>query len=117
MKIRQMLEKGFNLNPEIKQLQQAKENAKNMEVTDTDAYREYSKLLFKRINELLEINKQTVEIVNSLDDVVLRSIFIARYVNFKTWEEIADEFEIDLRWVYRLHKKGLEELEKKLMKS
>ena len=114
MTVQQWLDRGFKVNREINELKQAKDNAKQIADENSKEYKEYSKLLFKRIDELLEINKQTVEAVSKMDDILLRTVFTARYINCKTWEEIADDLELTIRWVYRLRKKGIEELEKKL---
>lgn len=114
MTSREWLERGFKLNMEIEQLNLAKENAK--ELCDSaqgeawKSYREYSKILFRKIDRLLEINKEIVQAISGVDDVLLRTILTARYINCKTWRQIAEDMEIDERWVYRLHKKALEKI-------
>ena len=34
-----------------------------------------------------------------------------RYLEGKTWDEIAKAMDYDLRWIYRLHGKALKEIE------
>ena len=62
-----------------------------------------------------ELVSRKLEIGLTLDrvsDLRLREILVRRYLAFQKWEQIAVDMTIDLRWVYRLHKKGLAEVEK-----
>lgn len=131
MTVKEWLNRGFKLNKEIEQLVEAKEKAKdlacsvvsnlgNEKVQGTTgnstenkmvSYAEYSRLLSKRIDKLLEINKEIVGAISKVDDATLRSLLTARYINFKTWERIAEDLDKELRWVYRLHKKALNNIE------
>lgn len=67
-------------------------------------------------NELIgQLVSRKLEISLTLDkvtDLRLREILVRRYLAFQKWEQIAVDMTIDLRWVYRLHKKGLAEVEK-----
>ena len=127
MTVKEWLNRGFKLNKEIEQLKEAKEKAKNLACSVVSnlgdervqsssqnstedkmvSYAEYSRLLFKRINELLEIQKEISEAISKLDDTVLRSLLTARYINFKTWEQIAVDMNYSYVHVLRLHDKAL----------
>ena len=101
------------MNEEIQQLKAAKDLAKQMNDDaggNIKGYKEYSRMLFKKIDELLNISKEITEAISKLENPVYRTIFTARYINFKTWETIAEEMELDLRWVYRLNQRAIEEL-------
>ena len=101
------------MNEEIQQLKAAKDLAKQMNDDaggDVKVYKEYSRMLFKKIDELLNISKEITEAISKIGNPVYRTIFTARYINFKTWETIAEEMELDLRWVYRLNQRAIEEL-------
>ena len=101
------------MNEEIQQLKAAKDLAKQMNDDaggDVKVYKEYSRMLFKKIDELLNISKEITETISKIGNPVYRTIFTARYINFKTWETIAEEMELDLRWVYRLNQRAIEEL-------
>ena len=52
-----------------------------------------------------------LNLINRLDNTIYRTLLIARYINCKTWEQIADEMGYDLRWIYRLHGKALKAIE------
>jgi len=41
----------------------------------------------------------------------LQTLLELRYLCFKTWEQIAVELHFDLRWVYRLHGRALDEID------
>ncbi len=118
MAAKEWLERGFKLNIEIKQLNEAKELAKKMNECcggNVPNYREYSKMLFVRIDRLLNISREIAEVISKLDNAVYRTMLTARYINFKTWEEIAEDMEMDLRWIYRLRKKAVDEVERVLV--
>lgn len=131
MTVKEWLNRGFKLNKEIEQLKEAKQKAMelacgavadlgNEKVQSSSqnstedkmvSYAEYSRLLYKRIDKLLEINKEIVGVISKVDDTTLRSLLTARYINFKTWERIAEDLDKELRWIYRLHKKALNNIE------
>ena len=50
--------------------------------------------------------------LDRVSDLRLREILVRRYLSFQKWEQIAVDMTIDLRWLYRLHKKGLAEVER-----
>ena len=113
MNVKEWLERGFNLNVEIQQLKQAKDAAKELCEScgeDVPSYREYAKELFRQIDKLLLISREITQAVSKVDNPLYRTILTARYINFKTWEEIADDLEFNLRGLYRLHKRALESM-------
>ena len=114
MTTKQWMERAFYLNEEIKQLTDAKQKAKELNDAGggVSGYREYSRILFKKIEKQLAICMEITNAVSRLEKPLYRAIFTARYINFKTWEEIAEELELDLRWVYRLNQRALGEMEK-----
>lgn len=50
--------------------------------------------------------------LDRVSDLRLREILVRRYLSFQKWEQISVDMTIDLRWLYRLHKKGLAEVER-----
>ena len=46
----------------------------------------------------------------SLKDARTLQIFSMRYLNYQTWESIADSLDITFQWVHKLHGRGLREL-------
>lgn len=70
-------------------------------------YEEQAERLTKRYIELyIEIEKA----IAAVGDPVLREVLERRYLLYQKWEEIADAMHRDLRWVYRLHGKALQQL-------
>lgn len=65
-----------------------------------------------RIGYLEDVDRAMKMILSLSDDKVLR-VFHERYLEFRTWESIADRMGITFQWVHELHKRGLIELEKK----
>lgn len=70
------------------------------------------KLTKLKIEYLNDIDKAT-DMIMSLKDEKILNVFSKRYLEFKTWERIADEMDITFQWVHELHKRGLIELSKK----
>lgn len=70
-------------------------------------YEEQAERLTKRYIELyIEIEKA----IAAVSDPVLREVLERRYLLYQKWEEIADAMHRDLRWIYRLHGKALQQL-------
>ena len=70
-------------------------------------YEEQAERLTKRYIELyIEIEKA----IAAVSDPVLREVLERRYLLYQKWEEIAEAMHRDLRWVYRLHGKALQQL-------
>ncbi|MBQ7071732.1 MAG: hypothetical protein IJM87_10715 [Ruminococcus sp.] len=70
-------------------------------------YEEQAERLTKRYIELYsEIEKA----IAAVSDPVLREVLERRYLLYQKWEDIADAMHRDLRWVYRLHGKALQQL-------
>ena len=45
--------------------------------------------------------------VSQVEEPILRVLLTERYINDKTWEQVADSMGYDLRWVHRLHKRAV----------
>ena len=131
MTAKEWLNRGRYLDKEINQLLEDQQNALNLacgtavsyggEKVQTSkqnateqkfiAYADYSAEIDNRIDQLYDIKTEIKAVINKLDDPLLRALLIARYVNIKTWEQIAEDLNYDLRWVYRLHDKALHAIE------
>ena len=64
----------------------------------------------KEIDELIELRKEIENKINAVDNPKLREILKCRYLDCKSWEEIAYKNNITWRHVYRLHEKALDEI-------
>lgn len=73
------------------------------------SYTEYSAMIDKRIDELYDIKQEILSAINQVQDSSLRTLLIARYINFKTWERIAVEMNYSyVHLVHNLHPKALQ---------
>lgn len=64
----------------------------------------------RHIDELVQLKRNAYQMIQQIPDLDQQNILIARYMQGLKWEEIAEEMGHDVRWVYRLHGKGLESL-------
>nr|DAG50820.1 MAG TPA: Protein of unknown function (DUF1492) [Caudoviricetes sp.] len=75
-------------------------------------------LLQDKINEevdrLVELKDQARTLIHMLTDERYKTVLTEYYLNHKTWEQVADCMNYDLRWVYRMHGKALKEFSKVL---
>lgn len=133
MTAKEWLNRGWELDKEINQLLISQERAFSRALKSTAAadgervqqsrrnssedkfisYAEYSAMADKRIDELYEIKKEILAAVNRVKDPTLRTLLIARYINFKTWERIAEEMHYSyVHVVHNLHPRALNEIDK-----
>lgn len=128
MTVKEWLNRGWKLNKVIQELTEAKERAETLACKITSNterervqsspgntserhfinYTEYAQLLNDEIELQMSILKEITETINKVEDNTYRTLLIARYVNFKTWEEIAGEMNYSWKHVACvLHKKAL----------
>lgn len=69
------------------------------------------------IDQLVDLKREILETIKSLHNVELQTILERRYLCFETWEKIAAGMGYDLRWLFRLHGKALEEVQSILDKK
>lgn len=124
---REWLNRGFKLAIEIREIKTALEMAKseaeyispnfNEKVDSGQANHLEARYinrvtLWERLSKLIE-DKQDIlcqieTAIEKIDDVKIRTVLWARYVNCKTVEVITEEQGYDYRWTRRLIKKGIE---------
>lgn len=68
------------------------------------------------INELVNLRLEARVFINQLADLRFRVILTDYYINGDTWEQVAQTMKYDLRWIYRLHGRALQDFEKILNK-
>lgn len=64
------------------------------------------------IDALVNLKREIMCVVNSIESAEYRTILEMRYLQFKKWEHIALLMSTDLRWVYRMHGRALNEVQK-----
>ena len=61
-----------------------------------------------KIDRLIDYQSKMHDLINFIDNTRYRTLLTERYINCKTWEEIAAEFKFkDVRHIYRLHGEAL----------
>lgn len=64
------------------------------------------------MDRLVQIKKEIVDVIGKVDDVKFRILLEKRYLCSETWEEITVSLYHNRRWVFRLHDKALDEVQK-----
>lgn len=133
MTVKEWLNRGYKLDKEINTLLKAQHDAlaratgstcgTNAEKVQTSRrntsenrfinYASYSELIDNRIDELYAIKQEILSAINKVNDAVLRTLLIEKYVNFHTWEQIACDMNYSyVHVVHNLHPKALDAISK-----
>lgn len=64
------------------------------------------------IDKYIELKKEVIGIIDSVEDARLMNLLYERYLNFKTWDNIAAGMGITYQWVHILHKIALKNAQK-----
>ena len=63
------------------------------------------------IDRLVDLKREMATLIERVNDPSQRLLLEMRYLCGNTWEDIAQKMGYDLRWVYRLHGKALQEFD------
>ena len=63
------------------------------------------------IDTLVDLKTDIMRLVKSVSCCEYQTILEKRYLCFQSWEKIAAAMDYDIRWLYRLHGKALEEVQ------
>ena len=134
MDVQKWLERGLYISREITELRQAKciamaaatdktqkwgdgKNNKDMP-RGAKAFARVAELSMKideKIVQLTEIQLEIIDTIYKVSDIKYRTILLARYINLKSWGEIARELSYSEKWVRgHLHTCALEALKEKI---
>lgn len=61
----------------------------------------------RRIDELVSMKQEAFTMINRIPDLDQQNILIGRYIQLKKWEDISEELNYSMQWVFELHGKGL----------
>lgn len=133
MTAKEFLQRGWKVDLEIRELLQAKEEAfaralhagggdgervqqsvDNRQESRNVEYANYSLHIDRKIDELCAIKDEILGIIMQVEDSALRTVLIARYINFKSWESIMVDMGYSWRQVMRMRARALEEVEQKM---
>lgn len=128
MRAKEFLNRAYKLNVEIEELTQEKErlftsitktvSSLGSEVVSGtkdphkfDTYANYGAEIDARVEKLIGIKREIKSVIYKVNDTKLRALLLARYINFKTFEQIAVDMSYDWRHIMRLHKEALQTVE------
>lgn len=134
MTAKEYLRRAYKLNEEIDQLETAKHEmfSRITSITpdyngDTvsgtkdphkyDAYAQFAAEIDNRVDELVSIKSDILNTIKKVEDAKLRTLLIARYINFMTFEGIAVMMNYDWRHIMRLHSAALNAVDEVLKMS
>ena len=134
MTAKEYLRRAYKLNEEIDQLEAAKHKmfSRITSITpkyngDTvsgtkdphkyDAYAQFAAEIDNRVDELVSIKSDILNTIKKVGDAKLRTLLIARYINFMTFEGIAVMMNYDWRHIMRLHSAALKAVDEVLKMS
>ena len=70
-------------------------------------YIEYAEKINERIDKLVDVREEILSAIAQIKSSTLRSILTMRYIEFKSWERIADNLSYSRRQVERLNGQAL----------
>ena len=134
MTAKEYLRRAYKLNEEIDQLEAAKHKmfSRITSITpkyngDTvsgtkdphkyDTYAQFAAEIDNRVDELVSIKSDILNTIKKVEDAKLRTLLIARYINFMTFEGIAVMMNYDWRHIMRLHSAALKAVDEVLKMS
>ena len=62
------------------------------------------------IDTLVDLKRSLSKTIKAVDSPEYQTVLEKRYLCFQSWEQIVVEMGYDLRWLYRIHGKALEEV-------
>jgi DNA-directed RNA polymerase specialized sigma subunit len=55
----------------------------------------------------VDLKTEIMQVIKQMSDLELQTLLEQRYLNFKTWEQIAVDMGYNVRHLYRVHEKAL----------
>lgn len=97
---------GISLNPDKVQTSPPSDTMARI----VDKIVDMEKEVDEEIDQLREIKREVYQVIFSLSDERYRAVLRRRYINGKTWEQIAVELHYSYKQVCRIHGKALQKL-------
>ena len=114
MDTKEWLTQGKTINREIRALKDAYEKAEKLyQAYGTPIGKKYKDVLEAKISELTKTHTEILSAIYKVDNNILRTLLIERYINNKTWENVALRLGYDFYHVIKhLYPKAVAEIEK-----
>lgn len=74
---------------------------------------EYSDRIIEKSDELIRLKIKISNQIDEIEETQLRVLLRLRYTMGLSWEQVAQNMNLDVRWVHRIHNKALIEFDKK----
>lgn len=91
------------LNPDRVQESRSTDKTEKLIIKIVDLEREIT----DDIDALIDLKREIMHKIDAVQDDNYKLLLTLRYINFKTWEQIAVEMSYECSWVHRLHSKAL----------
>lgn len=106
------LENTLFRSPQLKQVsvQESKAGLKDDTYVKIMGYKD---TIEKKIEELVDLKRRVLNVIDSIDDTEKRLILTMRYVNLKTWEQIERDLPMSRKTMFIVHKKAVKEFDTK----
>ena len=65
------------------------------------------KIINDEIDRFVELKKEIREVVNNVPDPDERLVLRCRYIEFLTWEQVAERMNYSIKQIHRIHSKAL----------
>lgn len=63
------------------------------------------------IDMLVDLKTEIMQVIKKVDDLELQTLLEQRYLNFRTWEQIAVDMGYNVRHLYRMHDQALKKVQ------
>jgi len=117
MSVRSLLKRMLTMEAERESMTKAREELRLYlagEDPESEGCRRLQRLENKFTEELERLTADRCQLEAALDRMrtpVYRDILLCRYRDGMSWEEMGAELDMELRWVFRRHRRALAELE------
>ncbi len=114
METKEWLNQGRYLAKEIRALKDALDKADKMADCCLDSFfSKYKETLEDKIHQLSRTNEDIISTIYMVEDNILRTLLVERFINNKTWEMVSHRLGYDFYHVIkRLYPKAVAEVDK-----
>lgn len=131
MTAKDWLRRGWQIDQEINSLLRTKQETRDRLTSVTAGYdgesvqgtrdpHRYDRLaeldekIDQRIDQLVAVKQEIMDAIAQVEDSRYRTLLTERYMEFRTWEQIAVDMNYSWKHIHRIHGEALIELEEKM---
>ena len=111
MTAKKWLQRGWKINQRINRLIKQKSDIDKNVGMDFVSYDTFENHINKNIDRLYKIKNEIMSAIDKVEDYRLHDLLVNRYINFYTWEKIAEDMNYSVVHIYRLHGQALKEFQ------